>query len=95
MKEDEYLKTLAKQEGWGWWYIVMKDVTVGCIPVLQNTTVYSELYGQEFLYGNMDEALMIMNIFEAYYPIKTFIPNSYGLENFTFNENGLLKIKRK
>jgi len=43
----------------------------------------------------MDEALMIMNIFEAYYPIKTFIPNSYGLENFTFNENGLLKIKRK
>ncbi len=102
MKEDEYLKTLAeckiilslaKQEGWG--YAVMKAVTVGCIPVLPDTAVYPELYEREFLYGNLDEALMMIDTFVGYYPIKTFIPSSYGLENFTFNENGLLKIKRR
>lgn len=50
--------SMATQEGWG--YGVMKAIACGCSPVLPNWAVYPELYSDELLYSNWDEASQLI-----------------------------------
>jgi glycosyltransferase involved in cell wall biosynthesis len=62
LSKSKFAISFARQETWG---IAMQEAIIcGCIPIVPNRLSYPEMYDQDFIYDELDEAKRIIAQFE-------------------------------